>query len=155
MGLEGHHRALTSLLFPLVRWALPKDKLSRSNPGHPAESELFGYEKGAFTGAYGTKPGRVEMAHRERCSVPASAVQQGPSGSYAWVITPAGLAEKKPVEVAQVSAGQALVDSGLAANDQVVVDGQFKLKPGDRVTILHGKAAAEAAAQSAQQLEIP
>ena len=24
----------------------------------------FGYEKGAFTGAYGTKPGRVEMAHR-------------------------------------------------------------------------------------------
>ncbi len=28
------------------------------------ESELFGYEKGAFTGAYGTKPGRVEMAHR-------------------------------------------------------------------------------------------
>jgi two-component system, NtrC family, response regulator AtoC len=28
------------------------------------ESELFGYEKGAFTGAYGTKPGRVELAHR-------------------------------------------------------------------------------------------
>src|SRR5207245_3040132 len=27
-------------------------------------SELFGYEKGAFTGAYGMKPGRVEMAHR-------------------------------------------------------------------------------------------
>ena len=26
------------------------------------ESELFGYEKGAFTGAYGSKPGRVEMA---------------------------------------------------------------------------------------------
>lgn len=28
------------------------------------ESELFGYERGAFTGAYGTKPGRVELAHR-------------------------------------------------------------------------------------------
>ncbi|PYX56936.1 MAG: hypothetical protein DMG73_14245, partial [Acidobacteria bacterium] len=28
------------------------------------ESELFGYEKGAFTGAFGMKPGRVEMAHR-------------------------------------------------------------------------------------------
>jgi two-component system response regulator AtoC len=28
------------------------------------ERELFGYEKGAFAGAYGTKPGRVEMAHR-------------------------------------------------------------------------------------------
>src|SRR3989454_8005721 len=33
-------------------------------PGTLLESELFGYERGAFTGAYGTKPGRVELAHR-------------------------------------------------------------------------------------------
>ena len=33
-------------------------------PGSLLESELFGYERGAFTGAFGTKPGRVEMAHR-------------------------------------------------------------------------------------------
>jgi two-component system response regulator AtoC len=33
-------------------------------PGTLLESELFGYEQGAFTGAYGSKPGRVEMAHR-------------------------------------------------------------------------------------------
>jgi DNA-binding NtrC family response regulator len=28
------------------------------------EAELFGYEKGAFTGAVGTKEGRIELAHR-------------------------------------------------------------------------------------------
>lgn len=31
-------------------------------PGTLFESELFGYQKGAFTGAYASKPGRVEMA---------------------------------------------------------------------------------------------
>lgn len=33
-------------------------------PGTLVESELFGYERGAFTGAHATKPGRIEQAHR-------------------------------------------------------------------------------------------
>jgi len=33
-------------------------------PGSLLESELFGYEKGGFTGAFESKPGRVELAHR-------------------------------------------------------------------------------------------
>ena len=32
------------------------------------ESELFGYEKGAFTGALSQKMGRFELAHRGPCS---------------------------------------------------------------------------------------
>jgi multidrug efflux system membrane fusion protein len=88
-------------------------------------------------------------------TVPASVVQQGPQGAYAYVVNPDSSVEIRPLKVAQVSDGQALIDSGLEANEQVVVDGQYKLQPGTHVTILHGKAAEEAAAQSAQQARIP
>jgi membrane fusion protein, multidrug efflux system len=88
-------------------------------------------------------------------TVPASVVQQGPNGAYAYVIKPDGTAAIRPVKVAQISDGQALIDAGLEANERVVVDGQYKLQPGARVTILTGKAAKEAEAQSAQQAPIP
>jgi multidrug efflux system membrane fusion protein len=88
-------------------------------------------------------------------TVPASVVLQGPQGAYAYVINADGTVAIRSVKVAQIWQGQALVDSGLNANEQVVVDGQYKLQPGTPVTILHGQAAEEAAAQSAQQAPIP
>jgi multidrug efflux system membrane fusion protein len=88
-------------------------------------------------------------------TVPASVVLQGPQGSYAYVINGDSTVAIRPVKVAQIWEGQALVDSGLTANEQVVVDGQYKLQPGTQVTILHGQAATEAIAQSAQQAPIP
>jgi len=88
-------------------------------------------------------------------TVSASAVQQGPQGPYVYVINADSTVAVRPVKVAQVSGGQALIDSGLSAGEQVVIDGQYKLQPGIHVTILHGKAAQEAAAQAAQQMPIP
>src|ERR1700731_3014530 len=88
-------------------------------------------------------------------TVAASAVQQGPSGAYLYVIDPNNTVQSRPVKVAQISGGQALVESGLKANEQVVVDGQYKLQPGTRVTMLHGQAAREEAAQDALQAPIP
>jgi multidrug efflux system membrane fusion protein len=88
-------------------------------------------------------------------TVPASVVQQGPQGAYAYVVNPDSSVAIRPIKVAQISDGQALIDSGLTANEQVVVDGQYKLQPGTHVTALHGQAAEEAAAQAAQQAPIP
>jgi membrane fusion protein, multidrug efflux system len=88
-------------------------------------------------------------------TVAAGVVQQSQQGTYAYVIKPDNTVEVRSIAVAQVSNGQALIDTGLTANEQVVVDGQYKLQPGSHVTILHGKAADEAAAQSAQQVNIP
>jgi membrane fusion protein, multidrug efflux system len=88
-------------------------------------------------------------------TVPASAVQQGQQGAYAYVIGSDNTVQARPVKVAQISRGQALIDAGVTANEQVVVDGQYKLQDGSHVVILHGKAAEEAAAQSAQQIPIP
>jgi membrane fusion protein, multidrug efflux system len=88
-------------------------------------------------------------------TVPAAVVQQGANGPYAWVINPDNTVAIRQVKVAQISDGQALIDSGLEANEQVVVDGQYKLQPGTHVTLLHGKAAEEQAAQDAMQAPIP
>lgn len=88
-------------------------------------------------------------------TVPAAVVQQGPKGAYAYVINPDNTVSIRQIKVAQVSDGQALIDSGLNANEQVVVDGQYKLQAGSHVVLLHGKAAEEAAAQDAMQAPIP
>jgi multidrug efflux system membrane fusion protein len=88
-------------------------------------------------------------------TVSASAVQQGLNGPFAYVVNPDNTVSLRQIKVAQISDGQALIDSGLEANEQVVVDGQYKHQPRTHVTILHGKAAQEAAAQDALQAPIP
>ena len=92
---------------------------------------------------------------KDGLTVAASAVQQGPKGSYVYVVLPDGTAQLRPVTVAQIRQGQALIDGGLQANETVVVDGQYRLQQGSRVRQLHGKAAQEADLQSAVQEAIP
>jgi len=65
--------------------------------------------------------------------VPASVIQRGPQGSYAFVIKDDQSVEVRPVKVAQIEKGEALIDEGLQANERVVVDGQYKLQVGSHV----------------------
>jgi membrane fusion protein, multidrug efflux system len=82
-------------------------------------------------------------------TINASAVQQGQNGSYVWVIDKDNAVHMQPVHVAQIDNGQALIDQGLSANENVVVAGQYRLVSGSRVKELHGNAA-----QQVQQSEV-
>jgi multidrug efflux system membrane fusion protein len=88
-------------------------------------------------------------------TIPPGAVQQGPNGSYVYVIAPNGTAQLRPVKVDQISDGAAVIDSGVQANETVVVDGQYGLQSGSLVNILHGKAAEQANLQSSVEQAIP
>jgi membrane fusion protein, multidrug efflux system len=65
--------------------------------------------------------------------VPASVVQRGPEGAYAFIVNNDMSVKMAPVKVGQIDQGQALIESGLTAGQHVVVDGQYKLQPGSKV----------------------
>ncbi len=68
-------------------------------------------------------------------TVPETAVQRSQSGLYIYVVDDATRTVKnQAVTVLQIQDGTAVIGSGLAANQRVVVDGQYKLKPGSKVT---------------------
>jgi membrane fusion protein, multidrug efflux system len=92
---------------------------------------------------------------KDGLTIAASAVQQGPHGPYVYVVQPDSTAKLRPVKVAQIDHGRALIDTGLAANETVVIDGQYRLQDGSHVEQLHGKAAEQARLQSAVQEAIP
>jgi membrane fusion protein, multidrug efflux system len=88
-------------------------------------------------------------------TVAAGAVQQGPNGSYVYVIGSDERAQLRGVQVDQISDGQALVTSGLNAGETVVVDGQYKLQPGTRVEAVHGDDEKKVTKESTVKREIP
>ena len=65
--------------------------------------------------------------------VPASVIQRGPTGAFAFVIKGDLSVEMRPVTVARIENDQALIDKGLEPGERVVVDGQYKLQPGSLV----------------------
>jgi membrane fusion protein, multidrug efflux system len=75
----------------------------------------------------------ILSTRRGVATVPQQTVQQGPSGHYAYVIKPDNTVERRAVEVASIQDGTAVITKGLAANERVVVDGQFRLTEGARV----------------------
>ena len=88
-------------------------------------------------------------------TIAASAIQQGQNGSFVWVIGRNETVQTRSVTVAQISDGQALIDSGLKSDEKIVVAGQYRLQAGALVHELHGKAAQEADLQSSVEEQLP
>ena len=68
-------------------------------------------------------------------TVPQRAVQQGAKGHFVWVVNPAGKAELRPVVVGEWYGDSWFISQGLAAGDQVVVDGTLRLAPDATVKV--------------------
>ncbi len=62
--------------------------------------------------------------------VPASVVQRGPDGPYAFVVGESNKVAMAKLKVGKMDRGEALIDEGLSPGQPVVVDGQYKLQPG-------------------------
>ncbi len=82
-------------------------------------------------------------------TIPEAAVQRSQSGVYTYVIDDASKTVKsQAIAVTQIQDGIAVVGSGLEANQRVVVDGQYKLKPGSKVVeATHGASGAASGAR--------
>jgi membrane fusion protein (multidrug efflux system) len=61
--------------------------------------------------------------------VPQRAVQQGAKGHFVWVVNKDGKAELRPVAVGDWYGDSWFITQGLAAGDEVVVDGGLRLAP--------------------------
>jgi membrane fusion protein, multidrug efflux system len=86
---------------------------------------------------------RVVLSVRKQVpTVPAQTVQQGPEGEYAYVIAKNDTVVRRPVEVAAVQEGIAVISKGLQPGERVVVDGQYRLVEGARVRIEQPRAGA-------------
>jgi membrane fusion protein, multidrug efflux system len=71
--------------------------------------------------------------HKDTTVVPSAAIQNGPQGSYVFVVKTDKTVEVRPVTVSFTQNNVASVASGLNPGDVVVMDGQDKLQPGSKV----------------------
>jgi multidrug efflux system membrane fusion protein len=85
------------------------------------------------------------QVRKHALTVPLTAAVRGPEGTDAFVVGPDRLVQKRPIKVGFTNKMIAIVDGGLAAGDQIVTDGQYRIEAGSRVEILAPPAASLAA----------
>ena len=89
---------------------------------------------------------QIDVQHDD-VVVPMAAIQHGPTDAFVYLVKPDGSVAQQPVQVGQSSGNDVAIRSGLAPDDQVVVDGVDQLRDGSKVAVT--KLAADAAKGSA------
>ena len=67
--------------------------------------------------------------------IPTGAVQRGPNGPFAYVVTEKATVAVRPITVAQQDDTQAVIASGLSSGERVVTSGFAQLTDGSRVAV--------------------
>ncbi len=87
---------------------------------------------------------------KDALTIPAAAVLRGQKGVYVYAVDADSQTVKNvAVEVGPIQDGIAIIEKGLSAGQRVVVDGQYKLAPGARVS------EAVEAAEAAEEIKAP
>jgi multidrug efflux system membrane fusion protein len=97
---------------------------------------------------------RLLLGFRRGPIVPEAALQSGPNGAYAFVVRQDSTVENRPVRIAASRNGEALIESGLAAGETIVVDGHYKLRPGARIVIAAAPATAAPRERTASTAQV-
>lgn len=133
-----------------------RGRISFADPSYSKETGTF-LVRATFTNPESTlKPGqfvRVNMLGATRPNailVPQRAVQQGAKSHFVWVAGKDGKAEQRAVGTGAWSGDDWVIDQGLLAGEQVVVDGAIRVIPGAQLKITAYQPAGGAAAAPAR-----
>jgi membrane fusion protein, multidrug efflux system len=74
-------------------------------------------------------------------TIPSAAVQRGPSGVFAYVVTPDATVQMRPLQIGGESGALTIVEQGLEAGDRVTTNNQYRLQAGAHVSRVEAAAA--------------
>jgi membrane fusion protein, multidrug efflux system len=87
--------------------------------------------------------------------VPQRAIQQGAKSHFVWVVGKEGKAEQRAVQVGQWSGDDWVINEGLRAGEQIVVDGAIRVAPGASLKVTEYKTPAMDKPPSARETAGP
>jgi multidrug efflux system membrane fusion protein len=72
---------------------------------------------------------------KDKVLIPSVAIQRGPNGTFVFVVKPDQTVDVRNITVGTMGGSEAAIETGLAAGEQVVVDGVDKLQAGSKVEV--------------------